>query len=237
MIDTKLKENGLANSGTGGPPSCDKKQLLLGKKAALKDVQNKDRNIVHEPLENIGLTVDAVKLCGYKRPKLDCPRSPTCSHSPRDKINGANGHLMHSYKKAKLEQGKFNACDIGNTDSAQSRQPNNDIQGPHVLRNQMLEPKFSCFPAFAPMSVASQTTSSGGPSVPYSLGRPSNGLPISQPDHLIAASTTGTPSSVKAHNASSPNSKERFLRLQIFLQHCNESSQEEYIKSKSYFEF
>ncbi|RWR84564.1 Integral membrane protein hemolysin-III, putative isoform 1 [Cinnamomum micranthum f. kanehirae] len=235
MIDAKSKENGLANSGIGGPPSCDKQQLL-GKKTALRDVQNEAQNIICKPLlenplsKDAGLTAGTVKVCGNKRPKPDCPSSPSCNQSPCKNINGANVHLMYPSKKAELEQGQLNACDIGNTDCPQSRRPNKDKQEPYGLHNLMLEPKFSCFPAFAPMAVASQTTSSRGPSVPYSLGRPSNGLPISRPNHLIATSAIGTSSLVNPHTAYNPNWQERFHHLQMFLKHCNESGQEEYIK-------
>lgn len=234
MIDAKFKECGLNSSRTIGMPACDKQQLPFSKKTALRDVQNETQNRICKPLETSILkdakpVVETVKVCGDKRPRPESPTSLTCTHSLFSNINGTNGHHVYVRRKTEVEPGKLVARDMGSNDTQQSREVNNDKRKPHGQQNQLWEPKYSCFPAFAPMPVASLTTlSSGGPSVPYSLGNSSNGLAVSEPNYLMPV-TTGIPSIVP-HRLSNLNWTERFVRLQMFLQQCDQSSQEDYIK-------
>ncbi|XP_077220740.1 uncharacterized protein LOC143854586 [Tasmannia lanceolata] len=209
MIDAKFNEYVLANTATI-IPTCDKQQPVSGKKKALRDLQNEPRNIVTQLLGNSPLSkdgrpiVDASKVTGNKRPKLDCPTSPT---------NGTNEHLVYVRRKAELESGKLNACDIENAYPPQSRKSGYRKQEPLKQDNQMEEPNNSCFLTLAPMPVL----------------KPAYGLTVAEQNNPLFS--TGTSTLVNPQKTCGQYWEERLLRLKMFLKNCEQSNHEEYIQS------
>ncbi|XP_058098534.1 uncharacterized protein LOC131243308 [Magnolia sinica] len=235
MIDTnKLSEHGLANGGTAFP-TFDKQQSISAKKTVLRDLQNENRNITAKQPGNSPLPkereplMDAVKVCGSKRPQSDCLASSTFDQPPCN--NGANGQLVYIRRKAEQELGKMNASNMENIGSPQSGKFGTDRQELHGQINQMQEPKVSCSPVFTPMPGTSLTTfSSGGLSVPHCFRKPINGVTVAEPSYSSATATTGIPLLFNRQRTSNQLREQRFLQLQLFLKNCDQSSQEEYIK-------
>ncbi|XP_077246839.1 uncharacterized protein LOC143886665 [Tasmannia lanceolata] len=226
MIDAKLKEYGLANTGTG-VPTCDK-QLISGKKIALRDLQNEPRNMAPKlpgssPLSKGGKPiVDNPKVIGIKRSRSDCPTGPTSQQSMCN--NGTNGRLVYVRRKVELESDKLNSSNIENANSPQSRKSSDGKQEPHMRHNQMPEPTKT----FAPMPAASIMNPCGEPSVPNSQVKPANGLTVSEQNYRMLS--TGTPIPVNPMRTCSQYWEERLLRLKMFLKNCAQSSYEEYIQ-------
>lgn len=249
MIDAKFNEYGLANSGTG-IPTRDKHQPVSIKKTALRDLQNETRNIISNlqcdsaPMKEKGLSADAARVCGSKRIEPEGPLSSTCNPSCN---NGSGGHLVYVRRKTDSEPGRTNVWNTENSRPTQSMKvAPTEVQGSSGQENKMQEPKVSCFPAFAPISVASHSAfssgefslphsvakpdtplSSGAPSVPHSLG-PASGSTVAEPKHPMV--TTGIPFRVSPQNKRAQQRQERFDQLQAFLKSCDHSNQEEYVR-------
>ncbi|OVA19566.1 hypothetical protein BVC80_9051g68 [Macleaya cordata] len=234
MIDSKCNEYGLDNTGTGFP-NCDKQQQpIAAKKTALRDLQNDNRIVVSKSLtsppflKDRGPISDVNKVSGTKRPTTDGPTSPICHQSPSN--NGANGHFVYIRRKSEQELVKNNTCDNAdkNVNGPQLRQIIHGEQETTRQQTQVQGPKISCFPALAPMPMNSLLTfSSGGPSVPHSLGKPVNVVSTAGMNHPTSTSEILP---VNPQGMSDQNWKERFPHLQTFLRNCDHSSQEEYIQ-------
>ncbi|XP_019051509.1 PREDICTED: uncharacterized protein LOC104587121 isoform X2 [Nelumbo nucifera] len=229
-IDSKANENGLGNVGPGFH-TCDKQHPVPAKKTALRDLQNSYRTVVPKTqgnspfLKEKGPILDAIKVSGNKRPSPEIPPNPPCHQSLSS--NGENGHLVYVRRKSELELGKSN---VGSDAShPPPRKFSHDEQESPRQNTQMKESKISCFLSYAPIPMASLTTfSSGGPTVPLSLGKTGNGLLLRESENPIV--TSGDSLMVNQRAPSESHWKERFLRLQTFLRNCDHSSQEEYIQ-------
>ncbi|KAF8377703.1 hypothetical protein HHK36_031087 [Tetracentron sinense] len=245
MIDSKSNEHGLSNTGTGSP-TCVKQSPIAAKKIALRDLQNDNRIMVPKPLGNSllkerGPFTNALKVSGTKRPIPECPLSPPCHKSPSS--SGTTGHLIYARRKSESEQCKSNTCNYSGSNSS-CRQPtlSHEEQETPRQQTQMKEPKISCFPAFAPIPMASlMTFSSGGPSVPLSLGNqsgapsvplslgnPVSGLSLAESNYPTVTSMVPPP--INPQGMRDQQWKERFLLLQTFLRDCDNSNQEDYIQ-------
>lgn len=159
MINSKLSNNGMANSGTG--LSTYHKPVAI-KKVALRDVQNDNGNIIHQHLESSNLS-------GTKRLTPECP--PDSPHHQFLSSTCAKDNSMHDYRKFESELGKRKIQDAGDksTHNFQSRLAKEIAQ----QKIQIRESKPSNLPAFAPMPMPSlMTLSSRGPSIPSSLAKP-----------------------------------------------------------------
>ncbi|XP_042509447.1 uncharacterized protein LOC122085074 [Macadamia integrifolia] len=231
MIDPKTNDLGLSNKEHGLPRS-DKQQLSV-KKTALRDLQN-DNILRPKPLGNShflkdrGSTMAAVKVSGIKRTTPECPTSPSGLQSSSN--NNANGHLVYVRRKSESEIGKSSTCEImeNSADCPPLRQLNHGEQGTSRQQIQMKDSKISCFPAFAPIPMAPPMIfSSGGPTVPLSLGK--SGTCLSLAESNCPAVSSAVPF-LASPPASNEPWRERSLRLQTFLRNCDHSSQEEYIQ-------
>ncbi|KAA8537410.1 hypothetical protein F0562_026903 [Nyssa sinensis] len=87
-----------------------------------------------------------------------------------------------------------------------------------------------CVPGVTPNRMASMMSFSyGGPSLPLSLGKPGNGLPVVESNCLKV--TSDVDHSIDSKATDDQQRKERFLCLQKFLKHCDESNQRDYTQT------
>ncbi|KAL6011936.1 hypothetical protein ACLOJK_002402 [Asimina triloba] len=231
MADAKV-ECGLASNGT--PLSaCDKPQPVSGKKMALrelKEAQNIPRLSGNSPpRKDNGSCTSAAKVCGSKRSTPDCQPNSVCNQSACN--NSLNGHLVYVRRKSETESSNTNVFSAVNAKSLQPIKPSSGNQESLGSQDQREETGVSGIPVCAPMPAASLATfSSGGPSVPNSLGKLHNGLAASESNCQPIA--TGAPYAIspQSQRASNRYWEERYLCLQTFLRSCDQSGQEEYIK-------
>lgn len=221
MINSEVKSNVQCNSGTGTPP--ERKHSPLVRKIALRDVQNDNRSLIHNHpeistfLEGRPIT-GAINISGTK--KLTPEKAPLYASLSQ---NGVNDHLFDTRRKFESGPGKGRIQDA----TADCLQRTIKQQVLPRQRTQMGESNFSGAPVVGPHHIASMTTFPHGvPSVPISLGKHENGLPLAESDYL----------KVKIEVCQSIDSKvtddqrvERFLHLQKFLKQCDESYNRDYI--------
>ncbi|MQM04770.1 hypothetical protein Taro_037574 [Colocasia esculenta] len=163
------------------------------------------------------------EVSGTKRRASDYSASP---HPPTTGNNGTSGPLV--YVRRKLEEtGKVHTCgDLNVATPLKARKFSDTEKKGFSQQPDQIESRVSCSQAFSPLSAAALTASSCGIPVP-STGVPTNVFMPMEPSSSIPSGTpvqSNSPSSNKVHW------KERFLRLQIFLNSCDQSSQDEYIQ-------
>ncbi|KAK9063983.1 hypothetical protein SSX86_017855 [Deinandra increscens subsp. villosa] len=102
MINSEINTVELGTNVVG-PVTGYKQPVLAGKKVALRDVQNENRNFTHNmrpesliPVEG-QFFVDASKTCGTKRVTPDYASSPVLTS------NGAHEHVNYSRRKYEFE--------------------------------------------------------------------------------------------------------------------------------------
>ena len=232
MINSKLNSNRLGDNGSG-LPTYHKQPPLAIKKIPLRDVQNDNRSLLHRHTESEGGSIaDAIKTSGTKRLTPDCPQSPPCHQFFSS--NGANDHLVYARRRFESELGKRRILDQPNknADNLHSTQFCQNMQQIPQQQTQMKDRNAYCAPAFAPIPLASLVTFAfGEPSVPLSMGKPSNELLDVESNYLKV--TSEVPHSVHSKETDDQQRKERFLRLQKVLKQCDEFDQNDYIQSKS----
>ncbi|XP_008781311.2 uncharacterized protein LOC103701114 [Phoenix dactylifera] len=229
MID-KFSGYRLPSSGRA-MPAGDKQHPISVKKVALRELPNESRNIITKPPgtsplpKDKGITPDSVKEVGTKRPQPDDPSSPSSHQAPGN--IGPNGHLVYVRRKLETEQGKMSTClNMDSADTPESRKSGNKTKEQNLRQGQTQEPKEASHPV--PMPVVSLATSSGGSSVFPCPGRPITGMAVPEPHDSMVTSATAV--QADPPRSGSQEWKERFIRLQMFLKSCDQSSQEEYIR-------
>lgn len=229
MINSKLNSNRLGDNGSG-LPTYHKQPPLAIKKIPLRDVQNDNRSLLHSHTESEGGSIaDAIKTSGTKRLTPDCPQSPPCHQFFSS--NGANDHLVYARRRFESELGKRRILDQPNknADNLHSTQFCQNMQQIPEQQTQMKDRNAYCAPAFAPIPLASLVTFAfGEPSVPLSMGKPSNELLDVESNYLKV--TSEVPHSVHSKETDDQQRKERFLRLQKVLKQCDEFDQNDYIQ-------
>lgn len=229
MINSKLNSNRLGDNGSG-LPTYHKQPPLAIKKIPLRDVQNDNRSLLHRHTESEGGSIaDAIKTSGTKRLTPDCPQSPPCHQFFSS--NGANDHLVYARRRFESELGKRRILDLPNknADNLHSTQFCQNMQQIPQQQTQMKDRNAYCAPAFAPIPLASLVTFAfGEPSVPLSMGKPSNELLDVESNYLKV--TSEVPHSVHSKETDDQQRKERFLRLQKVLKQCDEFDQNDYIQ-------
>ncbi|WKA10296.1 hypothetical protein VitviT2T_027872 [Vitis vinifera] len=229
MINSKLNSNRLGDNGSG-LPTYHKQPPLAIKKIPLRDVQNDNRSLLHSHTESEGGSIaDAIKTSGTKRLTPDCPQSPPCHQFFSS--NGANDHLVYARRRFESELGKRRILDLPNknADNLHSTQFCQNMQQIPQQQTQMKDRNAYCAPAFAPIPLASLVTFAfGEPSVPLSMGKPSNELLDVESNYLKV--TSEVPHSVHSKETDDQQRKERFLRLQKVLKQCDEFDQNDYIQ-------
>ena len=229
MINSKLNSNRLGDNGSG-LPTYHKQPPLAIKKIPLRDVQNDNRSLLHRHTESEGGSIaDAIKTSGTKRLTPDCPQSPPCHQFFSS--NGANDHLVYARRRFESELGKRRILDLPNknADNLHSTQFCQNMQQIPEQQTQMKDRNAYCAPAFAPIPLASLVTFAfGEPSVPLSMGKPSNELLDVESNYLKV--TSEVPHSVHSKETDDQQRKERFLRLQKVLKQCDEFDQNDYIQ-------
>lgn len=156
------------------------------------------------------------RLCESKRQQPDSASSPSI-----DRMESEIGpHINHVYVRRKSETGQAKTGISGSTnkvESPESRISNNIVTvEPDLDLNHLQDPKSDSFEVCAPDLENSLESPSGGPSV--------------VPE--IHDSISKTPDVCDSFGETGQNWKERFLQLQMFLKSCDQSSQEDYVKSK-----
>lgn len=229
MINSKLNSNRLGDNGSG-LPTYHKQPPVAIKKIPLRDVQNDNRSLLHRHTESEGGSIaDAIKTSGTKRLTPDCPQSPPCHQFFSS--NGANDHLVYARRRFESELGKRRILDQPNknADNLHSTQFCQNMQQIPEQQTQMKDRNAYCAPAFAPIPLASLVTFAfGEPSVPLSMGKPSNELLDVESNYLKV--TSEVPHSVHSKETDDQQRKERFLRLQKVLKQCDEFDQNDYIQ-------
>lgn len=217
-------------------PAGDKQHPISVKKVALRELPNESRNIITKPPgtsplpKDKGLAPDSVKVVGTKRLQPDDPSSPSSHQAPGN--IGPNGHLVYVRRKLETEQGKMSTfVNMDSADSHESRKSaNNGTKEQNVLQCQTQEPEAASLPV--PLPGASPATSSGEQLLPHCPGKLVTDLAALEPHDSMVTSTT--PALADPKRPGNQDWKERFIRLQMFLKSCDQSSQEEYVRSKSF---
>ncbi|KAJ8764978.1 hypothetical protein K2173_010445 [Erythroxylum novogranatense] len=227
-IDSNFSEYGLANGGTN-LPSHDMQYTVTVKKTALRDVQNEIRapNSTGNSLllKDKKSSMESIKVSGTKRPSPEDPINPLQCQSPIG--NSANAHLVYVRRKSEAEISKNPASDCKsiNAECPNSRQLDQESSHPKTT---IKDPKFSCFPAFSPIPVASPVSASVKPSVPLPPGQSSMRFALVESSYHPVASAIN-----KLNNPKGVNNlhwEERFFQLQMLLKKLDESDQQDYVQ-------
>ncbi|CAN0926114.1 hypothetical protein LINGRAHAP2_LOCUS35150 [Linum grandiflorum] len=219
MTNSKIDECGMGNTepnSSGG----DKQFPVAIKKVALRDVQNQNKShnnsIASSPLTKKGME-DAVKVSGTKRTS---PESPV-SQSPIS--NAASAQLVYVRRKSEAEIAKNSGSDGTslNSNSPIRQRFGHSAETTNQLKSPANEPKFYRLSAFAPMTTASTTATSGKPSV---------SAPVAQSTPRYHPFTCAVPLTDNGKALKRMHWEERFRQLQVELKKLDESDQEDYIQ-------
>ncbi|XVF45687.1 hypothetical protein PTKIN_Ptkin02bG0227100 [Pterospermum kingtungense] len=221
-IDSKFSEYGLRNPEN---TTCDKQAPVGAKKTPLRDLQNENRTVPNSTgsspfSKDRELVTDPTKVSGTKRSSPECLVSPLRCQSPSN--TAANGHLVYVRRKSEAELGKTSAFDSTSTSNCQQLRQVGQVQEINQQKSQIKEPKVSCFPAFAPLPMAS----SAKPSVPLLPGNSAMRLaPSESTQHpvVFAAPFMDSPKRNKE-----PQWEERYYQLQMLLKKLDQSNLEDY---------
>ncbi|XVE94000.1 hypothetical protein REPUB_Repub01dG0242600 [Reevesia pubescens] len=227
-IDSKFSEYGLRNPENISP-TCDKQPPVGAKKTPLRDLQNENRILPNSTgsspfSKDRGAVIDPIKVSGTKRASPECPVSPSHCQSPSN--SAANGHLVYVRRKSEAELGKSSAFDSTSASNCQQLGQVGQMEEINQQKSQIKEPKVYCFPAFAPLPMASLTTSSAKPSVALPLGKYAMRLaPSESKPHPVvsAAPLLDSPKGFKKLHW-----EERYDQLQMLLKKLDQSDQEDY---------
>ncbi|KAL2512719.1 Uncharacterized protein Adt_18319 [Abeliophyllum distichum] len=200
-----------------GSPVHDKQMPGTQQKMALRDVKNGDVESIQKQQESLlfggGRTsADAIKVSGINQLTPECPSG--LPGRPSLAYNGENENVKNARLRFQLELdgGRLQKMDIY-SDSTQSRNMCQLPQDISQKQTQMRETHIHRVPvAKSNHMTPGMTISSGGSSMPSSLGKQSKNTQI---DFMRANYQLRT---------------ERFIRLHKFLQQCDEAKQVEYIK-------
>lgn len=165
-------------------------------------------------------TKDAIKVLGTKRPTPDCPLNP--HHNLPVNVNSPNRHLVYVRRKFEAELGKNRTSDKEHTaaypDSGQF-----DHKG-DVTHQQNLErdPTNADFSTSIPVSMAYMMPLSEASSTPVSLLKHNSCIsPGVHPGDLSSKTSLGV---------NDLHWKVRCTQLYTYLENCDRSNQEAYIK-------
>lgn len=232
-VDSKLSEHGPGNSKLD-LPHCDKQPAVTVKKTALRDLQNDNKVTVPASIGSSSFLKDksrcteSNRVSGTKRASSEYPVNHHLQQSPGN--NAGNGHLVYVRRKSEAELGKSTAYENPSSSAycpiSSSRQLSEEETA--QPKPQIKEPKVSCFPAFAPFPMASSMSSSGKPSVPFSIGK--SAMRLAPVESSFATASAG-PTASNMIESKNTHWEERYHRLQMFLRKLDQSDQEEYIQS------
>ncbi|XP_065877540.1 uncharacterized protein [Euphorbia lathyris] len=225
MVESKFSEYGL-NSTETNLSTSDKQFPVAVKKTALRDVQNENRipNKIENPPKD-RVSTDTVKAAGMKRPLPKDPTSPPCHHSPNS--SAANAQLVYVRRKFETETSKSSICDVPSNNAVFLNSGQHErVEETSQSKTQIKEPKVTCFSAFAPMPIASFTTTSGKPSVPFPVNSNTRFAPTEPNNNHVAS----TPSTNNLKAMKNLHWEERYHQLHILLKKIDETDQEDYLQ-------
>lgn len=186
-------------------PVTDKQNPFPLKKVALRELPNESKNIITTPpRNNLPLKSKGVSPESTKiiGTKRQTPDNPTSPSTYQQSNTSANRHLVYVRRKLENEQGKISTCT--NVESVDS--PESKIIRKDGKAEQNLQNDQRDEPKVASFPVL---------------------WPLQN-----SMFTTGAPVQADPPRPSNQDWKERFIHLQIFLKNCDQSSQEDYIRSK-----
>ncbi|KAE8698772.1 Ubiquitin family protein isoform 1 [Hibiscus syriacus] len=232
MIDSKFSEFGLVNP-VNNSPACDKQCPVGAKKTPLRDLQNENRVVPDSTgsspfSKDRGICIDPIKVSGTKRASPECPLSPSQCQSPSN--TAANGPLVYVRRKCETELAKSSAFDCTGTSNFQQMRQVTQPEEIYLLKSKIKESKVSCSPAFAPLPMASLTSSSAKPSVPLPLGKSATKLTPLDSNQLPVVATTPLFDCPKG--ISELHWEERYYHLQMLLKKLDQSNLEDYTQTK-----
>ncbi|XP_022762950.1 uncharacterized protein LOC111308683 [Durio zibethinus] len=226
--DSKFSEYGLRNPENNSR-TFDKQPPVGAKKTPLRDLQNENRIVPNSPgsspfSKDRGPVIDPIKVSGTKRPSTECPVSPSYCQSPSN--SAANGHLVYVRRKSEPELGKSSAFDCTSTSNCQHLRQVGQLEESNQQKSQIKEPNISCFPAFAPLPMASMTSSSAKSSVTLPLGKSAMRLaPSDSNQHPVVSAAPLLDSSKEIEKL---HWEEQYYQLQMQLKKLDQSEQEDY---------
>lgn len=188
-------------------PSSDKQLPLSVKKAATRELPNKGANIVNmsqgtsPPPKDKGPTTDPTKAVGTKRLQCDTPSSP-------------GYHNVYVRRKVESDQSKVN--------SSQELKGNGRVKTKEQEAQQNAQQDEAKKPQVAsPVAESIELVSSKSPENP-------NAEIVQEKTEPPVASGTGIQDDVQQSSIQYWN--ERFNRLQTYLENCDRSTQEGYLR-------
>ncbi|KAG6533717.1 uncharacterized protein LOC121980899 [Zingiber officinale] len=218
-------------------PAGEQKDTVSVKKVALRELPKESGNIINKLPMNSPIakekefdsnsvkvvTTETVRLTGSKRKQSDCSVTPTSCQTP-GKV-GPHGNLVYVRRKLETEQAKTGIAN--KVESPVSRKSNGAVSAAANLDlNQSQESKINSFEANEPALFDPLITSPDGPADICLEEKSSDDLVTQEPP----ASNGKPPVVTDSVRVNTQNWKERFLQLQKYLENCDQSSQEDYVK-------
>ncbi|KAI0500880.1 hypothetical protein KFK09_019098 [Dendrobium nobile] len=205
-------------------PSGEKQPPVSAKKVALRDLPSEINNfssnpLDYSPLRDRGSITSTPKLSGTKREQ---PSSPSTPHPQQHSSN--SGHLVYVRRKLDIEPSKICVENVECTNPPLLSNCWKDQSSEEKLPREQ-EAKLSgvSTPLLSPTSFISPMRSEPVPCT-RKLG---NLMPVSLTNHTSVSPALES----ETQSQGERYWKDRFIRLQMFLKSCEQSSQEKYIQN------
>lgn len=231
MINTESNVNGMA-VGETATAANDKQVPAALKKTALREVQNENMRSINKQQESSPFgggrpSGNAIKVCGTKRLT---PERPSSSSNLYMACNGANENVMNARRRFEFELGRGRLQDMEKySDTPQLRNMSQLLQEIPQKQTHMKENRVHLIPVASQNHIAPMMTfSSGGPSVPSSLGKQSNIAQAPVSDYLKVSSDL--PHKIDLKSTNEKLRTDRFIQLHNFLEQHDKTNQREYIQ-------
>ncbi|CAA2970290.1 Hypothetical predicted protein [Olea europaea subsp. europaea] len=231
MINTESNGNGMAVGETASDAN-DKQLPAALKKTALRELQNENVRSINKQRESSPFgggrpSGNAIKVCGTKRLT---PERPSSSSHLYMACNGANENVMNARRRFEFELGRGRLQDMEKySDSPQLRNMSQMLQEIPQKETHMKEKHIHLIPVASKNQIAPMMTfSSGGPSVPSSLGKRSN---VSQaPGSDNPKVSSDLPHKIDLKRTNEQLRTDRFIQLHKILEHLEKTNPKEYIQ-------
>ncbi|CAA3017986.1 Hypothetical predicted protein [Olea europaea subsp. europaea] len=224
--------NSESNGNDDDIAANDKKMPAALKKTALRDLQNENVRSINKqqecsPFGGRRPSGNAIKVCGTKRLT---PERPSSSSHLYMACNGVNENVMNARRRFEFELGRGRLQNMEKySDRLQLRNMSQLLQEIPQKKTHMKENHIQLVPvAFQNHMAPMMTYSSGGPSVPSSLGKQSNvtQAPISDYDKV----SSDHPHKIDLKSTNDQLRTDRFIQLHKILEQCDKTNQREYIQ-------
>lgn len=234
--DSKFCEYGLANSEVGLPNTA--KQIsapLPTKKTVLRDLQNENGRLASKPISALSdesrATNESVKTSGPKISATESLNTPLLQKFPMS--NAGNGHLVYVRRKPPdTDLVRSNACDSQSLGVGQSQLKETNFQDESTQKKSEVKESKLCTPDISSIPMPS--------SISFSSARHSNSTSTEKSNSILCQENLNHPhTSTDPDNAVRVNGKhweERYIQLQNLLETLDQSDQNDYIQSMSFYQ-